>query len=68
MMEQKQKITKADAVSYCIIAYNSITTRVPKKNRTAEGYGCEMVSAMREYTPEQAMKKAEKILNDSNNK
>ena len=24
-----------------------------------------MVSAMREYTPEQAMKKAEKILNDS---
>jgi hypothetical protein len=27
-----------------------------------------MVSAMREYTPEQAMKKAEKILNDSNNK
>lgn len=37
MMEQKQKITKADAVSYCIIAYNSITTRVPKKNRTAEG-------------------------------
>ena len=25
-----------------------------------------MVSAMREYTPEQAMKKAEKILNDSN--
>lgn len=37
MMEQKQKITKADAVSYCIIAYNSITTIVPKKNRTAEG-------------------------------
>ena len=35
MIEQKQKITKA--VSYCIIAYNSITTRVPKKNRTAEG-------------------------------
>lgn len=37
MIEQKQKITKADAVSYCIIAYNSITTRVAKKNRTAEG-------------------------------
>ena len=31
MIEQKQKITKADAVSYCIIAYNSITTRVQKK-------------------------------------
>ena len=55
MMEQKQKITKADAVAYCIIAYNSIIVFKLKKY---------IFYFFRTYKA----KKAEKILNDSNNK
>lgn len=64
MIEQNQNITKGYAVAYCVLAYNSLVTRVQKKERTPERIGHEMVECMRKYKPKQAVNKANKILNN----
>lgn len=66
MIEQKQNITKEYAVAYCILAYNSLTTRVAKKDRNTEKMAHEMIECMRKYKPKQALKLANKILNTKN--
>lgn len=63
MIEPKESITKEYAVAYCILAYNSLTTRISKKERTPEKIGHEMVECMRKYRPKQALMIANKILN-----
>lgn len=63
MIEQKQNITKEYAVAYCILAYNSLTTRVSKKERTPEKIAQEMIECMRKYKPKQAISLANKVLN-----
>ena len=63
MIEQKENITKEYAVAYCILAYNSLTTRVAKKDRNAKKMAHEMIEYMRKYKPKQALKLANKILN-----
>lgn len=62
MIEPKQNITKEYAVAYSILAYNSLTTRVPKKNRNLENMGHQMVLSMRKYSPKDALKNANKLL------
>lgn len=66
MIEQKQNITKEYAVAYCILAYNSLTTRIPKKDRNPEKIANEMIECMRKYKPKQALNFANKILNSKN--
>lgn len=68
MIEQKQNITKEYAVAYCILAYNSLTTRVSKKERNPEKMANKMIECMRKYPPKQALKLANKILNTKNKK
>ena len=68
MIEQKQNITKEYAVAYCILAYNSLTTRVAKKERNPEKIANKMIECMRKYPPKQALKLANKILNTKNKK
>lgn len=62
MIEPKQNITKEYAVAYSILAYNSLITRVPKKDRNLENMGHQMVLCMRKYTPKDALKNANKLL------
>lgn len=62
MEEQNQNITKGYAVAYCILAYNSLITRVPKKERSLERIGHEMIECMRKYKPKRALMLANKIL------
>lgn len=63
MIEPNQNITKAYAVAYCVLAYNTILTRVAKKERTPERIGHEMIACMRKYKPKKALLLANKILN-----